>query len=928
MGQERDRERAFAQDDVRFARVDDRAAERQRDAAEPERSKRRRRTGLGAFTRVGIELDPKTRAQWLAQQPPSQVPGRETLYRSSVEPTEDVDAHDPRVVAALARRGSGAPLPAALRDEMQALLQADLGGVRLHTDATADDAARAIRARAFTIGEDVFFAAGQLAPESAAGRALLAHELTHVVQAQQGRLASSTSGLRVSDPDDAMEREAEHVATRVAASPQPSMRSIWGVSSASLSAQTLMLRSPIEGAANMPLRIPPGGQAINELGIVAWDGAPALRLRSSPTTTANNATGELAFNTRVQVLQRFPGDWLLVATLDGKLGFCAQQHVWYAPAHKAPEPNARLHKVAQGERGYAINIAREHYGDTAQHWGSDLRFFVNVLGAVNHRRIPDSTDGWKTVAFDADAYIWVPSVAYARSLHGALSSGSRSYELASTLGIEGALERTGQLYSDLKEAIQRSRRYIAPAIARHVEEAVVSVLESLMWMAVGAAALLAISTAIGAAIGALAGGAGAAPGASVGFEVGVALLDWLGLGFLVAWVGTAIVRIGAAFGAFLAAVWNARGDRNAIDAAAQAFAEAIGTLAGVLVEALVMWAISIGVKQASAKLQGTALGRWIGESKLGQWLSERIDNYKAGKSKLPGPREALRRLLEARRRGERGEPKPQQALPADAWSELAKRHNLDDLVTHILREQNVDPAVAERLLAKHIDQFDIGEIALDHGADGVAAVDVMVDGGVQLRLARQVLAIARDLGVEREVAQMINSRRFESLPGLRRFLDEIGHERRIGSNGKLNELMDAYRRVMGGDRVALEGRRKMPGDPESGQADIIDHTQRQAIQMKTVTGESKDALHDNLQKAIKQLSGETGEAPPTGYQRVADIRIEGKNPMRNASRAQVIESLRSTLHQLENLEPADAAPGIVRITNAIATFIITASELR
>ncbi len=45
-------------------------------------------------------------------------------------------------------------------------------------------------------------------------------------------------------------------------------------------------------------------------------------------------------------------------------------------------------------------------------------------------RSPDSTDGWKTVQFKADGYIWIPSLPFARSLHGALNSGSRSYELA------------------------------------------------------------------------------------------------------------------------------------------------------------------------------------------------------------------------------------------------------------------------------------------------------------------------------------------------------------------------------------------------------------------------------------------------------------------------------------------------------------------
>jgi hypothetical protein len=56
----------------------------------------------------------------------------------------------------------------------------------VHTDERAAESARAIDALAFTVGRDVVFGAGQYAPESARGRHLLAHELTHVVQQTAG----------------------------------------------------------------------------------------------------------------------------------------------------------------------------------------------------------------------------------------------------------------------------------------------------------------------------------------------------------------------------------------------------------------------------------------------------------------------------------------------------------------------------------------------------------------------------------------------------------------------------------------------------------------------------------------------------------------------------------------------------------------------
>ena len=53
--------------------------------------------------------------------------------------------------------------------------------------------ARAINARAYTIGPDVAFARGEYAPASTNGRRLLAHELTHVVQQGSGTAQRSPS---------------------------------------------------------------------------------------------------------------------------------------------------------------------------------------------------------------------------------------------------------------------------------------------------------------------------------------------------------------------------------------------------------------------------------------------------------------------------------------------------------------------------------------------------------------------------------------------------------------------------------------------------------------------------------------------------------------------------------------------------------------
>ncbi|MCK8496676.1 DUF4157 domain-containing protein [Myxococcus fulvus] len=99
-------------------------------------------------------------------------------------------------VSAMVRalRGGGSPLPAPTRAFMEERFGYDFGGVRIHTSGQAHAAARALSAHAFTVGGDIYFAAGAYAPHSQTGRRLLAHELTHVVQ-QRGQAGGAARSL-------------------------------------------------------------------------------------------------------------------------------------------------------------------------------------------------------------------------------------------------------------------------------------------------------------------------------------------------------------------------------------------------------------------------------------------------------------------------------------------------------------------------------------------------------------------------------------------------------------------------------------------------------------------------------------------------------------------------------------------------------------
>jgi hypothetical protein len=79
-------------------------------------------------------------------------------------------------------RNGGQPLPQSLLKFFEPRFGYDFNQVRLHTDARAATAARAVNAKAFTLGRSIVFGAGHYAPTTSMGKHLLAHELTHVTQ--------------------------------------------------------------------------------------------------------------------------------------------------------------------------------------------------------------------------------------------------------------------------------------------------------------------------------------------------------------------------------------------------------------------------------------------------------------------------------------------------------------------------------------------------------------------------------------------------------------------------------------------------------------------------------------------------------------------------------------------------------------------------
>lgn len=115
------------------------------------------------------------------------------------------------------QKGAGHPLEGETQKEMEQSLGYDFDQVRLHTDGVAHKASETLGAKAFTMGTDVFLSrkhSGNLS--SSEGRELLAHELTHVVQQSQGNLSLPGDKVKMGQPGDMYETEADKVAENAA----------------------------------------------------------------------------------------------------------------------------------------------------------------------------------------------------------------------------------------------------------------------------------------------------------------------------------------------------------------------------------------------------------------------------------------------------------------------------------------------------------------------------------------------------------------------------------------------------------------------------------------------------------------------------------------------------------------------------------------
>jgi hypothetical protein len=174
----------------------------------------------GAPANAGVTPGKRSGTANAPAEPPPKFPGKRTLTqhfapRVGRTPLPNVDEV---ATSAVANKGPGSALDGAVRSTMEAHLGIPLGDVRVHTDPNAQVSAKAMGARAFAHGKDIYLAPG----ESPTDLVLLAHELTHVAQ-QSGKAPQPQRKVTVGPAGAPAELQADAVAQSVTGGEKPPM---------------------------------------------------------------------------------------------------------------------------------------------------------------------------------------------------------------------------------------------------------------------------------------------------------------------------------------------------------------------------------------------------------------------------------------------------------------------------------------------------------------------------------------------------------------------------------------------------------------------------------------------------------------------------------------------------------------------------------
>ena len=341
---------------------------------------------------------------------------------------------------------------------------------------------------------------------------------------------------------------------------------------------------------------------------------------------ASRSLATLEFGERLHLLDGSPDPTWRIATAGGRAGFVDLRYIHFPPDQLIQrDPALSLIRVPPDDTFW--DLIRRIYGIRGNEGDADqnVNHFINAVRAVNKPeafRVKTSTldDVGNVLVPGRDASdtelvagvdLWIPSFGVAARMD--VGSGTVTGEMSRMV------KKVQQKIDDFVAAGAAAGKYIPGAVATHAGATAEGLVDGLIEFAKDAAKILATSTAVGALIGALFGGVGAVPGAEIGFEIGVLILQAYGVYMLLKTILEVAGSLVAQLARFVSLAWSADGDKKQIEAAGQALAEALGTLASAILVALAAYVLH----QSAKALAETRFGKAIGPDRLFRWLEQR-----------------------------------------------------------------------------------------------------------------------------------------------------------------------------------------------------------------------------------------------------------------------------------------------------------------
>jgi hypothetical protein len=198
-------------------------------------------------------------------------------------------------------RSAGQPLDMESQAFFEPRFGRDLRQVRIHADPRAAESAHSVYARAYTAGHHVVFGRDQYIPHTADGRHLLAHELTHVVQQEQGSPEQYGSKqlpiIDLSQRGDVEEIEAPGAENRVAKGQKAAISALPPRNTITLMREP----EPTPSALNAPSRL--SEEALKLRSTEIYEQAVGANLKQKGTPVTKSLLGQFRKQLTVGVLQ-------------------------------------------------------------------------------------------------------------------------------------------------------------------------------------------------------------------------------------------------------------------------------------------------------------------------------------------------------------------------------------------------------------------------------------------------------------------------------------------------------------------------------------------------------------------------------------------------------------------------------------------------